>query len=155
MRSRVTKKRLSGRIRASLATLAPLNKYILALVDAFTKFVWIYPTKSTTSAKVISKLNIQKAIFGSPAQIVTDGGAAFTSGEFAEYCAQEEIKHHAVTTGLPRPNGQVERINQVIVSVLAKLSIENPSQWYRHTNELQQILNSTYHRSIDTTPLEL
>ncbi|GBN95131.1 Transposon Tf2-6 polyprotein [Araneus ventricosus] len=130
-------------------------KYVLAIIDAFTKFVWIYPTKSTTSAEVIAKLEIQKAVFGSPFQIISDRGTAFTSGDFADYCAKEKIKHHAITTGLPRANGQIERINQTIISVLSKLSLENPNKWYKFTNELQQTINSTYQRSIDTTPFEL
>ena len=58
-------------------------------------------------------------------------------------------------TGLPRVNGQVECLNQVIIFVLAKLSLENPAEWYKHTNELQRIINSTYHRSINTTAFEL
>ncbi|GBM82489.1 Pro-Pol polyprotein [Araneus ventricosus] len=130
-------------------------KYVLAIIHAFTKFVWIYPTKSTTSAEVIAKLEIQKAVFGSPFQIISDRGTAFTSGDFADYCAKEEIKHNAITTGLPRANGQIERINQTIISVLSKLSLENPNKWYKFTNELQQTINSTYQRSIDTTPFEL
>ncbi|GBO30037.1 Pro-Pol polyprotein [Araneus ventricosus] len=130
-------------------------KYVLAIIDAFTKFVWIYPTKSTTSAEVIAKLEIQKTVFGSPFQISSDRGTVFTCGDFADYCAKEEIKHHAITTGLPRPNGQIERINQTITSVLSKLSLENPNKWYKFTNELQQTINSTYQRSIDTTLSEL
>ncbi|GBN23525.1 Pro-Pol polyprotein [Araneus ventricosus] len=98
-------------------------KYVLAIIDVFTKFVWIYPTKSTTSAEVIAKLEIQKAVFESPFQIISDRGTAFTSGDFADYCAKEKIKHHAITTGLPRANGQIERINQTIISVLSKLSL--------------------------------
>ena len=94
------------------------------------------------------------AIFRSPSQIAMHRGTALKSDEFGEFCAQEEIKHHAVTIGLPKANGQIERNSQVIISVLVKLSIENSSQWYRHTNELQQILNSTYHRSTDTTSFE-
>ncbi|GBM35356.1 Retrovirus-related Pol polyprotein from transposon 297 [Araneus ventricosus] len=130
-------------------------KYVLAIIDALIKFVWIYPTKSTTSAEVIAKLEIQKALFGSPFQIISDRGTAFTSGDFGDYCAKEEIKHHAIMTGLPRANGEIERINQTIISVLSKLSLENPNKWYKFTNELQQTINSAYQRSIDTTPFKL
>ncbi|GBN87944.1 Transposon Tf2-6 polyprotein [Araneus ventricosus] len=130
-------------------------KYVLAIIDAFTKFVWIYPTKSTTSTEVIAKLKIQKAVFGSPFQIISDRGTAFTSGDFADYWSKEKIKHHAITTDLPRANRQIERINQTIISVLSKLSLENPNKWYKFTNELQQTINSTYQRSIDATPFEL
>ena len=82
-----------------------------------------------TSTEVIAKLNIQKQ-FLEALQIITDRGTAFTSNEFADYCTKEEIAHYTIMTGLPRSNDQVKWINQVIISILAKLSLENPSEWY-------------------------
>ena len=79
-------------------------KYVLVRVDPFTKFVWINPKKSTMSAETLSKLNVQKAFFVSPLQIIIDQGMAFTSSEFSEYCSQEEILLHLITTGPSRAN---------------------------------------------------
>ena len=31
-------------------------KHILVIVDGFSKFVWLYPTKSTTTKEVLNKL---------------------------------------------------------------------------------------------------
>ena len=33
-----------------------LYKYIFAVVDGFSKFVWLYPTKSTNAAEVVRNL---------------------------------------------------------------------------------------------------
>lgn len=38
-------------------------QHLLVIVDSFTKFVWLYPVKSTTSTEVITKLEIQKNDF--------------------------------------------------------------------------------------------
>lgn len=130
-------------------------KHIFSVIDSFTKFCWLYPTKSTTSSEVITRLNNQSAVFGNPAYIISDRGSAFTSQDFAKYCEEEGIKLIKTTTGLPRVNGQVERLNAVIISVLSKLSINDPSKWYKHVNKVQQAINSTFCRSIDTTPFEL
>ena len=130
-------------------------KHILVVIDAFTKFVWLYPTKSTTTKEVIQKLDAQKKIFGSPSNIISDKGTAFTSQEFKDYCHTENINHFLITAGLPRANGQVERINAIIIPVLTKLSLDNPSQWYRHIDTVQRVINSTYQRSIGTTPFQL
>lgn len=138
-----------------LDTTSKSYNHILALIDSFTKFVWLYPTKSTTTKEVISKLELQKQIFGNPVQIVTDRGTAFTSQDFNDYCQIEGIKHLSITTGLPRANGQVERLNRTIVPILSKLAIDDPTKWYRYVEKLQRILNSTYHRSINTTPFKL
>lgn len=129
--------------------------HILAVVDSFTKFIWLYPTKSTTSSETISKLNLQKNVFGNPVRFVTDRGTAFSSNEFKDYCDNEKIQHIMITTGLPRANGQVERFNRTIIPVLAKLSIDNPAKWYQHINQLQQTLNAAHNRSIGKTPFEL
>lgn len=130
-------------------------KHIFAVVDSFTKFIWLYPVKSTTSREVIAKLEVQKAVFGNPAQVVSDRGTAFTSNEFEEYCRAENIVHSLITTGLPRANGQVERMNLTIASILAKLSFEDPSRWYKHVDAVQRAMNSTFSRSIGRTPFEL
>ena len=125
------------------------------MIDAYTKFVWLYPTKSTTSREVISKLELQGRTFGNPAQIITDRGTAFTSKDFETYCEEKGIKHTLITTGLPRANGQIERINRTIIRILTKLSMQDPTKWYLHADRLQHTLNSTYQRSINTFPLEL
>jgi len=130
-------------------------KHILAVIDGFTKLCWLYPKKSTSSKDVITRLEAQSAIFGNPAQIISDRGTAFTSDEFKKYCEDEGIELHAVTTGVPRANGQVERLNATIVSVLSKLSLDDPSKWYKFVNQVQQTINLTYCRRTHTTPFEL
>lgn len=107
-------------------------KHILAVIDSFTKFVWLYPVKSTTSKEVILKLELQKSMFGNPGCIISDRGTAFTSSEFEDYCTEENIQHAKITVSLPRANGQIERINRTIIPVLAKMSIEEPTKWYTH-----------------------
>lgn len=129
-------------------------KYILSFVDGFTKYL-LFPTKTTNTQEVIDKLEITKKTFGNPRRIVSDRGAAFRSKEFEAYLEKEAIKHYLITTGVPRGNGQVERIHQVVISSLTKLSIENPMEWYKHVNNVQRFINATYQRSIDTTPFEL
>lgn len=129
--------------------------HILTVIDAFTKFVWLFPTKSTTTQEVLNKMEIHQQNFGNPSRIITDKGTAFTSNEFQQYCERENIQHIKITTGVPRGNGQVERVHRTIISVITKLTIANPTLWYKQINRVQRALNSTYQRSIDTTPFEL
>lgn len=138
-----------------LASTKKSYNYLLVIVDAFTKFTWIYPTKTTRASEVIQKLEYQQQVFGNPRRIITDRGSAFTSEDFEGYCKNESIECIHITTGVPRGNGQVERINRVIISVLTKLSIDNPRDWYKHVKSLQIMLNSTFQRSIQMSPLEL
>lgn len=68
-----------------------------------------------------------------PHRIITDKGAAFTSDAFKNYCEAENIMHSMITTGVPRGNGQVERMNAVVINSLARLSCDDPLMWYKHT----------------------
>ena len=112
-------------------------KYILTVIDAFSKYVWIYPTKTLSTAEVIRKLRDQQQYFGNPKRIISDRGTAFTSGNFQEFCEQEGIEHVLITTGVPRGNGQAERMNRIIIEVLKKLSAETPEKWYKFITRTQ------------------
>lgn len=138
-----------------LPSTAKKYQYLYIVVDAFTKFVWLYPVKSTGVSEVLKRMRAQGETFGSPQRIVSDRGAAFTSKDFQEYCQQEHIEHVQITTGVPRGNGQAERINGVIIPALTKLSIEDPMKWYRHVGTLQRFINDTKARSTGRTPFKL
>lgn len=47
-------------------------KYILTMVDAFTKFVILTPTKSTDCDSVVKALNTVIDLFGVPGRIIAD-----------------------------------------------------------------------------------
>lgn len=87
--------------------------------------------------------------------IVIDRGSAFTSNDFRDYCAEEKIEHVLITTGVPRGNGQAERLNRIIIPVLAKLAHECPDKWYWYIDKVQWAINSTYQRSIETSPFKV
>ncbi|XP_076660118.1 uncharacterized protein LOC143363405 [Halictus rubicundus] len=106
-------------------------RYIFVVIDSFSKFIWLYPTKSVNAKEVINKLSGQQKVFGNPERIISDRGAAFTSVDFQNYCMDEGIRHILVTTGVPRGNGQVERTIRTIIPVLTKLSLDKPDQWYK------------------------
>lgn len=130
-------------------------QHILTVVDAFTKFCWFYPVKTTAAKEVIDKLKAQQNIFGHPERIITDRGPAFTSKDFEDYCVSEDIEHVKITTGIPRGNGQVERIHSILLPVLSKLAIDDPSKWFKFVPDVQRIINSTTSRSTKYTPFEL
>ncbi|GFW55581.1 retrovirus-related Pol polyprotein from transposon 297 [Trichonephila clavipes] len=100
-------------------------------------------------------LGIQKTTFGNPRLLITDRGTTFTSDEFHTYCSEQKITLHHITTGLPHANDQVERINRTIILVLSKMSESDPTKRFKHVPSLQEVLNSTFQRSINTTPFEL
>lgn len=130
-------------------------KYLFVVVDSFTKFTWIYPVKDTSVAEVLKRLELQKNVFGQPGRLITDRGSAFTSTDFKDYCKAEKIEHRAITTGVPRGNGQVERTHAIIIPILTKLSVQNPLKWYQHVYKVQRFINASKSRSTGKTPFEM
>lgn len=73
--------------------------HLLVIVDAFTKFMWLYPTRSTGVEELINCLEMQAVIFGNPLRILSeDQGAAFTSHLVKEYCEKQKIQHPFIAT---------------------------------------------------------
>jgi len=130
-------------------------KHILAVIDGFSKFCWLFPTKSTAASEVVDRLSLLEVTFGNPERIVSDRGTAFTSHSFEQYCKDRNIRHILITTGMPRGNGQVERLNAIIINVLAKMCIDQPGKWYRQVGKVQMAINSSVQRSIGMTPFKL
>ncbi|GFV40750.1 hypothetical protein TNCV_3767971 [Trichonephila clavipes] len=142
----------------SLVLLPSTNKsyqHIFTVVDAFTKFTWLYPVKTVSAESALEKLKQQQKTFGNPIRIISDRGSAFTSKLFNDYCDEENIQHLQIATGVPRGNGQVERIHRTLIPVLTKLSLDDSTKWYKYVDRLQRILNSTISRSTKWTPFEL
>lgn len=75
-----------------------MYKYLFVVVDAFTKYSWIYPTKTTNAQEVLNCLERQQKTFGNPRRIIADKGGAFTSNLVSEYCENEGIKLITITT---------------------------------------------------------
>ncbi|GFW67761.1 retrovirus-related Pol polyprotein from transposon gypsy [Trichonephila clavipes] len=130
-------------------------QHIFTVVDAFTKFTWLYPVKTVSAESALEKLKQQQKTFGNPIRIISDRGSAFTSKLFNDYCDEENIQHLQIATGVPRGNGQVERIHRTLIPVLTKLSLDDSTKWYKYVDRLQRILNSTISRSTKWTPFEL
>ncbi|GFT89445.1 pro-Pol polyprotein [Trichonephila clavipes] len=123
--------------------------------NAFTKFTWLYPVKTVSAESALEKLKQQQKTFGNPIRIISDRGSAFTSKSFNDYCDEENIQHLQIAIGVPRGNGQVERIHRTLIPVLTKLSLDDSTKWYKYVDRLQRILNSTISRSTKWTPFEL
>ncbi|GBM86924.1 hypothetical protein AVEN_151823-1 [Araneus ventricosus] len=117
-------------------------QHIFPVVDAFTKFTWFYPVKSPFAQEAIGKLKLQQTVFGNPSRIITDRGSVFIAKEFETYCSEEGIQHLKITTGIPRGNGQIERMHRILILVLSKLSRDDPTKWFKHVPTIQRVINS-------------
>lgn len=88
----------------------PIFEYtFLIIVDAHSKWLEVYPMKSTTSYKTIDCLRDCFSRFGLPIVLVSDNGSQFTSYEFQKFMLANGIKHKTCAPFKPSSNGQAER----------------------------------------------
>lgn len=83
--------------------------YLLIIVDAYSKWLEVFPTSKMTSTATINFLRETFARFGLPKLIVSDNGPQFTSNEFAVFLARNGIKHVFSAPFHANSNGQAER----------------------------------------------
>jgi len=132
------------------------KKYVFLIVDAFSKYVKLYPTKTTASSEAIRALCDYFINYSKPRVIVSDRGSCFTSKEFADFVNDQGIKHILVATGSPQSNGQVERVNRVLIPMLSKIvNKEEGKQWYKLLYEVEYAINNSKNRSTGETPSKL
>ena len=104
------------------------NRYILTVVDHFTKHVEAYALQDQ-EAVTIARVFVNEFIsrFGVPYIIHTDQGANFESHMFSELFQLLNIKKTRTTPYHPQCDGQVERMNRTLIELLA-LNIGNPTE---------------------------
>ena len=88
------------------------GKMFLVLVDAYSKWIEVFPVQSATSILTIEKLRIAFATHGLPEKIVTDNGSVFTNAEFTEFTEKNGIRHIHTSPYHPASNGLAERAVQ-------------------------------------------
>ena len=94
----------------------------LIVVDAYSKWMEVYPMRTATSQATIEKLRCAFATHGLPDIIVSDNGTCFTSAEFAEFVQCNGIKHVRSAPFHPASNGLAERAVQTFKESMKKMT---------------------------------
>ena len=91
------------------------KKYLLVMVDKFTKWIEAKPVKTAKSGPVIDFISGVVHHYGVPHNIITDNGTNFTVDEVKSWCKNRGIKLDYASVYHPQTNGQVERANGLIM----------------------------------------
>ena len=132
----------------------PTGEYLLVVVDYFSRFFEVSVTKSVTSGKMISCLEVMFATHGLPLSIKTDNGPQFVSEEFEVYLKDNNIEHRTSTPLWPQANGEVERQNRSLLKAM-RVAHSEGRDWRK---ELQKFLlgyRSTPHTTTGVSPAKL
>ena len=140
--------------QGSLPLTARANRYILTMIDCFSRFAIAVPLPDQSSDSIISAvLGNYILVYGTPHRILSDQGTSFESESFSNFCKLFRI-HKIRTSGYrPQSNGMCERFNQTLKSFLRKiLSDSNRVDWDLYLNFAVFAYNTAEHSSTSFSP---
>lgn len=132
------------------------NKYVLVVVDSFSKYTELVALPSKDAISVASALNRYVLCkLGSPRSVTSDQGKEFTNEVLQAAMSAWQVKHITTSAYHPASNGQVERINRDLVIKLRILFEETGKQWDQLLEYVQLALNIRTHRATNHSPFYL
>jgi transposase InsO family protein len=129
---------------------------VLVLTDNFTKYAMGIATKNQT-AKTTARALVDLFVnnYGLPERIHSDQGSNFTSKIIKQMCEILGIKRSRTTPYHPQSNGQTERMNSTLLSMLGTLEYEKKKRWKEYLQPMIHAYNCTRHETTGYSPFEL
>ena len=132
------------------------NKYILMMIDQFTKWVEM-ATLPEQSALLIGQQFVVHFIvtFGCPLEVHTDQDRDFDGNLFKAVCEILEVAKTRTTPDHPSSNGQVERCNTIVAQMIRCYIQMKNKRWDIDLPPLSMALHSMVNRQTGFTPNSL
>eukprot|EP01129_Flabellula_baltica_P014316 TRINITY_DN681_c0_g5_i1.p1 TRINITY_DN681_c0_g5~~TRINITY_DN681_c0_g5_i1.p1 ORF type:complete len:1501 (+),score=216.30 TRINITY_DN681_c0_g5_i1:1184-5686(+) len=129
------------------------NRYIVVFSDYVTKFAWAFPVPNIT-AETIAELLVHRIVlvFGAPKKFLTDQGAQFSSDVVNAIFKALSVKHVRTTAYRPQADGQVERFNRTLKSMLKKYVSEDRDDWDAYIDYVVSAYNTGSHAATQESP---
>lgn len=130
-------------------------KYILAVLDVFSKYIKLYPIKKATSTTILKKLTDDYIPnIGTIEQLLTDNGTQFHSKQWFKQLAVLGIRIKHTTTYHPESN-PVERANREIGRMLRTYCHAKHTNWVKWIPNIEYWINHSHHGSTGYTPYQV
>ncbi len=97
------------------------QKYVLTVIDHFSRFVNLYPMAARTVESVISKLDMVLEAYGAPRVLLADNAREFCSERLRTWCRENWARLFHSTPYDPQGNSISERMHRTMKSVLTPL----------------------------------
>lgn len=131
-------------------------KYILTVIDTFSKFAWVVPLKNKTGEEVT---NAMQSIFIEhsnriPKNLQTDDGKEFFNKNFQNLMKSYHINHYSTFTH--KKASICERFNRTFLNRLwYQFSLQGSQKWLNLLQTIMKSYNSTVHRTIKMKPIDV
>jgi hypothetical protein len=150
--------------RICVDTIGPLptdndtnDKYILVVIDAFSRFVRLYPIPDTSAQSALKGLLDWIGLFGIPSEVVSDNGTQFANALIEEFLDILEIQDAKIQAYSKEENAIVERANKEVNRHLRTIVYNRKvkTKWSKYLPLVQRIINASTHTSTGVSPAQI
>lgn len=130
-------------------------KYLLTVIDAFSKFAWVVPIKNKSSQLIVAAFHeIFMHSQRIPRNLQTDMGTEFYNKDFKQLMIQNKINHYSTFSSIKA--GIVERFNRTLKDRMWKMfSLQGSYKWKNILESLVNEYNNKKHRTIKLAPIDV
>ena len=122
----------------------PVIRNVMVMQDHFSKYVVTYVVKDEMARTATEMLrNGYFDLFGAPAYLVSDQGKGFTGHLISNLCELYGVQKLKTLPYHAQSNGQVERMNQMIIRMIGNLEQDKKARWSEHLPEMLAAYNGT------------
>lgn len=130
------------------------NKYILTVIDIFSKFAWAFPLKTKSAKCVTSAMSKLLESGNVPKNIHSDQGKEFYNAEFQQLMKRYCINHYSTYSIMKA--SIVERFNRTLKTKMWKyLNLHSSNKWLNILSSLIDEYNNTIHTTIKMKPKDV
>ena len=131
-------------------------KHIIVATEYLTKWAEAKAVKDNNEKNAAIFLFEQVITrFGCPKILISDRGKHFLGGVVAEIIARFQIDHRKTTPYHPQTNGNTERVNQTLATILRKMVLDLKRDWDNKLPAALWAYRTTYKVTTRATPFSL
>lgn len=133
------------------------RKYILTVIDCFSKYVFAVPLVRKYPENIIEGLEqIHEKNGVYPVILQTDNGSEFKNNKMSEFCEEKKIRQVFTATHTPTSNGLVENFNLYLRKMIRETFVRtNNLNWVDYLDDLVINRNNTKHTTTKHTPAQI
>lgn len=130
-------------------------RYLLTIIDTFSKYAWAVPIKSKTGVNVTNAMIDVFRDGRIPNNIQSDDGNEFFNKNFQKLMGIHKINHYS--TFSPLKASIVERFNRTLKNLMWKeFSMNGNYKWIGNViKNIVKKYNNNYHRTIKMSPIQV
>ena len=129
-------------------------KYLLAVIDIFSRYAWVEPIKDKTAPQIVRAFNKILSNGRKPRRLRTDAAKDFTSRGFQKNLKDKGITHF--TTHSEKQANYVERfIKTIKARIWRNMRAKNTSRFIDDLPKLVDSYNKSWHSGILSEPINV